>query len=142
MSVVGWGAEKATGNPLLCKKPVPGPSGKNSNIASGISRLCGYYETVERLVAAVRSPAVDRLGGERKGINAVEPALRAKWDNDSGGTYNPRPVIASAAKQSLFSFMAGPNPGLLRRNCLLIKSQAVPANVSKIRDPHVGSSGS
>ena len=30
----------------------PGPSGKNSNIASGISRLCRYYETVERLVAA------------------------------------------------------------------------------------------
>jgi hypothetical protein len=37
---------------FLCKKPVPGPSGKNSSIASGISRLCIYYETVERLVAA------------------------------------------------------------------------------------------
>jgi len=40
------------GTRFLCKKPVPGPSGKNSNIASGISRLCRYYETVERLVAA------------------------------------------------------------------------------------------
>ncbi len=73
------GAEKATGNPLFLvlrarracirehrslsralslKVHVgstpsgPGLSGKNSNIASGISRLCRYYETVERLVAA------------------------------------------------------------------------------------------
>jgi hypothetical protein len=49
---ISRGAEKAPGTRFLCKKPVPGPSGKNSNIASGISRLCGYYETVERLVAA------------------------------------------------------------------------------------------
>ncbi len=40
------------GTRFLCKKPVPGPSGKNSNIASGISRLCRYCGTVERLVAA------------------------------------------------------------------------------------------
>jgi hypothetical protein len=30
----------------------PDPSGKNSNIAIGISRLSGYYETEERPVAA------------------------------------------------------------------------------------------
>ena len=40
------------GTRFLCKKPGPGPSGKNSNIASGISRLSRYCGTVERLVAA------------------------------------------------------------------------------------------
>ena len=50
---ISRGAEKATGNPLFVQKagsrPLPA---KTLTDSSGISRLCRYYETVERLVAA------------------------------------------------------------------------------------------
>jgi hypothetical protein len=45
----------------------------------------------------------------------VTGALSSQGLSTIPRAFNPRPVIASAAKQSLFSCMAGPNPELLSR---------------------------